>query len=273
MKASQAVFAKIRIETPENVAFRYELAGPGTRMIAYLIDFMILSVALAAINYLFLTVIASTSRYGGDPPTVVIAILIAINAILFLFGGYFILFEFLMKGMTPGKSMMGIRVIQENGAHASLQSIILRNIFRIVECHFPFQYALGAMILIFNPKTQRLGDSVSGTIVIKERKGMTAANYRWKQSDIVTVFKKEVSISREEFDYLIEYVRVFRNLDLETRNRISYKLAANLVKYHNLEQHDDFADLAVNLNQKSTEPVYKRAEAILKKVLDFYLQN
>ena len=91
-----------------------------------------------------------------------------IAAILTLLsGGYFIFFELLMRGQTPGKKSMKIRVIRDDGTPVTANEVLIRNILRIVD-FLPFGYALGAVVMFPNPLAKRLGDLAAGTIVVKE---------------------------------------------------------------------------------------------------------
>ena len=62
MTSISTAYSKIRIETPENISIEYELAGPGSRMTAYLVDFILLIAGISAIAW-FLTFLSTVSGF------------------------------------------------------------------------------------------------------------------------------------------------------------------------------------------------------------------
>ena len=90
-----------------------------------------------------------------------------------LYYGYFIFFEILWNGQTPGKRSVGIRVIKDSGRRLSALETIARNLLRIVD-QLPGFYALGVTVSLLNSRNKRLGDLVAGSIVIRERSGSRA---------------------------------------------------------------------------------------------------
>src|SRR5687767_2231715 len=77
--------------------------------------------------------------------------------------GYFLFFEWLWQGQTPGKRVVGIRVIRTDGTAVGFQSSAVRNIVRMVDA-LPFFYGLGFLIAASNAKHLRLGDLAAGTL-------------------------------------------------------------------------------------------------------------
>jgi uncharacterized RDD family membrane protein YckC len=91
-----------------------------------------------------------------------------IAAILFLvFFGYFIAFEAFWNGQTPGKKLLGIRVVRDGGYPLDLGGSFLRNLIRIGEVTLGF-YAISAVVSLLSPENKRLGDMAAGTIVVRD---------------------------------------------------------------------------------------------------------
>jgi hypothetical protein len=89
--------------------------------------------------------------------------------------GYFMVFEILWNGQTPGKRLVGVRVIRENGYPIRPVDAVIRNLVRIVDW-LPATYGIGVLTMLLNRRSKRLGDFASGTIVIREAaRGATAA--------------------------------------------------------------------------------------------------
>ncbi len=168
----------IEFETPENVSIQYELAGLGTRFVAWLND-IILLVGLMAVMLIVALIFTSFSVAGiiddlsglNSPEGKTQgaqAALYAIGLLLLLFGlgsfFYFGLFELFMRGQTPGKKSVSIRVVKADGFALDAGSIMLRNIFRVVD-HLPPLW----IVPLLSSKSQRLGDMAAGTLLIAEK--------------------------------------------------------------------------------------------------------
>ena len=78
--------------------------------------------------------------------------------------GYYVICEAL-TGMTVGKRMVGIRVVDENGEHLSLAAAVIRNALRLVDGFF--FYLVGAIFALASPRGQRLGDRAAGTVAVR----------------------------------------------------------------------------------------------------------
>ena len=97
-----------------------------------------------------------------------ILIALAVLAIFMLFFGYFIAFEWLWNGRTPGKRALGIRVMRDGGFPVDFTSSLIRNVVRILEFGLAF-YAISALSTLLSPQNRRLGDFAAGTIVVRDR--------------------------------------------------------------------------------------------------------
>lgn len=87
--------------------------------------------------------------------------------------GYFVLFEIIMSGKTPGKKAVGIRVIKINGSRISALDSCLRTVLRTVDM-LPFGYLLAIGIMFFERFNRRIGDLVANTVVIYDRSSRTS---------------------------------------------------------------------------------------------------
>jgi uncharacterized RDD family membrane protein YckC len=156
---------ELLIETPERVELHYILANIGNRFLAAAIDHIIqLLLAVALVLILGgLTKWDFFSAFG----TWVAAI--AILAMFAIYWGYFVLFETFWNGQTPGKRIMKLRVVREDGRPIRFFEAFVRNLLRIVDISPPFSYAIGVATIIFSPRSKRIGDLVAGTVVVKER--------------------------------------------------------------------------------------------------------
>jgi uncharacterized RDD family membrane protein YckC len=150
----------IRVVTPENIAFEYRLAGPFRRLPALIIDWVICATGF----FVFTIIVALTVGWLSGGLAVAIFV-VASFAIQWFYGG---LFETFMNGQTPGKRLTGIRVLTTEGQPINGMQAIMRNLFRGADL-FPGLPCLGLIVMTLNSRSQRLGDLVSGTIVVVEQ--------------------------------------------------------------------------------------------------------
>jgi len=157
------------LETPESVVVGLPIAGVGTRFLATLIDTAIIACILVA----FFIIIAIGSGLGSTAGYVVAGIGYVGLAVTFL--GYYIFFEIVWNGQTPGKRSQRARVIRANGYPVTPFSVLIRNILRLVDV-LPGLYTVGLICMIIDRRSRRLGDLMAGTIVVKEgREGSLAS--------------------------------------------------------------------------------------------------
>lgn len=154
------------IETPERVELHYVLANVGNRFLAAAIDHII-QIIVAVIIVLIAGSLTDWSLFDGVGGwTTALAVL----ALFALYWGYFVVFETIWSGQTPGKRIMRLRVVREDGRPVRFFEVFVRNLIRLVLDTQPaFSYAVGVISVIFSPRSKRLGDFVAGTVVVKER--------------------------------------------------------------------------------------------------------
>src|SRR5438045_2929261 len=95
-----------------------------------------------------------------------------IISLFLIFAGYFILFEWLWNGQTPGKRWLKLRVIRDDGRPLTLWKAIARNLLRIADAAPRFVlpvYSVGLIVIFLSGRDQRLGDMFAGTVVVRER--------------------------------------------------------------------------------------------------------
>jgi uncharacterized RDD family membrane protein YckC len=141
--------------TTEKVPLRFRVAGINSRLLAWLVDTGM--IALFLVMGLMLSVPLSLGRPG----------LAAALMSLWMFGvlfGYFLLFEWLWHGQTPGKRLVGIRVIDWQGTGISFTQSAVRNLYRLVD-GLPL-YGVAFVIASCNRENRRLGDLAAGTLVV-----------------------------------------------------------------------------------------------------------
>jgi uncharacterized RDD family membrane protein YckC len=161
---------KLTIETPEQIALEFPLAGVGSRFLAIAFDTLVQAVVIMSLAAVGLLV-----RWLFGPLVDLIRILSGswlFAILLFLafvvYSGYFAIFETLWTGQTPGKRLVGLRVIDASGRPVTAYAAILRNILRLVD-QLPGFYAIAIVSVLLTDRHQRLGDIAAGTVVVHER--------------------------------------------------------------------------------------------------------
>src|SRR5260221_3675834 len=156
------------INPPENGAFGYQLAAIGSRFLATLLDTLIIAL-LQIVIFIVVAVIANTLDHAALQNIFSAWAYAVIGLVAFIFyWGYYIFFEMLWNGQTPGKRWTGLRVIRADGTPITLSESLIRNLARIVDL-LPFAYGVGIITMFIDKQSRRLGDLAAGTLVIHER--------------------------------------------------------------------------------------------------------
>lgn len=157
----------LQVDTPENVIFGYEVSRLGSRGLASILDtgLLIALQVLAYMGYFLLDRLINIADII-DPTGVLIAI--ASSTTFLIFWLYFILFELLWNGQSPGKRWQRLRVIRHDGSPVNLASSVIRNLIRVID-FFPFFYSVGILSVFLNKQGKRLGDMAAGTLVIHDQ--------------------------------------------------------------------------------------------------------
>ena len=143
------------------------LADLGSRIVAGIIDYIIIGVVAIVLAILLLvpTVITEAFMMSRFRLGLFRGMFGIVVIMWFLWLAYFTYFEG-TSGQTIGKRVSKIKVMKENGSRCDLSSALVRNILRIVD-HLPFLYLLGIILIAATEKKQRLGDMLAKTIVVK----------------------------------------------------------------------------------------------------------
>ena len=158
-----------RLETPEAVTLAYEPAGIGSRSLAAMLDYLVVA-GMSIVIAIGSILLATFGEVGTR-----VATILGLSLAFVLFWGYFLLFETLWSGQTPGKKAMHIRVLKTTGYPISVVDSTIRNIVRIVD-FLPSLYGIGIVSMFISRQSRRLGDYAAGTLVVKERVALHAAD-------------------------------------------------------------------------------------------------
>ncbi len=234
-------FNKISLQTPESVELEFRLAGIGNRAYALIIDYLVLGFII--IIFLLFWIIMSFALSDLlinfiDQEQIQLWITAIMGLILFfIYIGYFIFFEVLWQGQTPGKRFVKIRVIADDAKPVRLQHAALRALLRPVDELF----FLGAFFIFLGKKEKRLGDWLAGTVVIQEGNRDKSNKFLVSKEAkaLATELKAIADFSQilpEDFVVIREYLQRRENMLPEARVGLSRKLADDLKEIIGLEK-------------------------------------
>jgi uncharacterized RDD family membrane protein YckC len=150
------------INTPEQVSLEFHLAGVGSRFMAIFVDSLI-QMAVFTILIFAEVLTFATMGVGGKWSMALLII-----ASFVVYWGYFALFEGLMHGQTPGKRVVGIRVVKDSGRGIKFSEAVTRNFMRLIDM-LPGVYVFGLACMLVSKEKKRIGDYVAGTVVVHEK--------------------------------------------------------------------------------------------------------
>jgi uncharacterized RDD family membrane protein YckC len=157
------------IDTPENIEFRYAVAGIGSRFLAALIDTLLIIVLQLVLSIMY-AVVMNNLPLNSAAESVLTGIVIVVSFVFFW--GYYLFFELAWNGQSPGKRAVRLRVVRHGGRPVTFVASATRNLIRIVDL-LPFLYVLGLLTMFIDRRTRRLGDLAAGTLVVKERQAVS----------------------------------------------------------------------------------------------------
>lgn len=216
----------IEITTTQNVTIDYELAPLRLRMLAFVLDLMILLVAYFLFVQLVLVLFGDTFFENMG-----LAMMVFLMPFL-LFFAYHIFFEIRNIGQSPGKMALGIKVVRLDGKDPEWSDVVLRALMHIVDSLFT-SGVIGAVLIKTTAKSQRLGDVAANTTVIK----IAGTSAQFRLQDILNIS------SLDNYTPVYPQVRV-----LTERDMIFIKTVLNRIqKYPNTAHHDVVEDLVSHL--------------------------
>ena len=178
--------------TPEGVDLKLQIAGSGQRFAALMLDFIFILIILIVGS----VVIGMSALASVDA-----AAIVWLLGFFLLRNFWFLLFELGPRAATPGKRIVGIRVVARDGGRLTVAAVTARNLVREIEIFLPFIFLVGlwgadgsdavgtgtvvlgalwtlgmGFFLLFNKDRMRLGDLIGGTWVVMAKPKRIAAD-------------------------------------------------------------------------------------------------
>ncbi len=219
---------QLTFETPERAVMALDVAGLGGRALAYLADLFVI--------FLFWVTALLVYSIAGDLLRRVQELSFGaqvLAVVLFFFTGwaYDVAWESAWGGQTPGKRLLGLRVVGRDGAPVSFVESLVRNLLRAVEV--PLAYAPGVLMVALTARHQRLGDLVAGTLVVKDRAydlsryaAAAPLDPRWA----ALRSRAAAALAPADFERLSDFLRRRSGLDPAARERIAQAVAGALAR-------------------------------------------
>ena len=224
----------LNIGTPENVIFGYDVAGIGSRFIAALVDSLIILILQGIVYSTLFLLLGRESLFERNNTTWLIA-LFSLIAFALLWG-YYIFFEMLWNGQSPGKRWSGLRVIRADGAPITLAESMIRNLVRLID-FLPVYYGVGVVTMFVNDQSRRLGDMAAGTLVVRDKETVTLSTlestaqepsllgFHFSEEDL-NMELPLAKLTAAEIQVAEEFLR--RRVSLPNRSRLARSIVASL---------------------------------------------
>ena len=193
-----------KVATPEGIELTLHLAGPVPRAMAWAID---LAIRLAIV----FAVMIGAMRLGPAGWGVVLLTAFFVEWLLPAW------FETAWRGQTPGKRMMRLAVLNDDGTPVRWPGALTRNLLRAVD-FLPLLYGTGLVAMLANRDFKRLGDLAAGTVVVYQPEKTTGAKQipeapaiapavaldLEEQRAVIDLAERSSTFTRERFEELAE---------------------------------------------------------------------
>lgn len=257
----------LQLTTDHNVPIEVELATVGQRLVAVLLDVVIM-VAYFVIMTLIMSVIFISSFNFDNYDEISVWQILFMIIVYLPFVLYTPLLEYLTKGQTVGKMAMGIRVTKKNGENAKFKEYFTRWLFRPIEFYIILSAQGGLLLLIASAffdiliasvsgSNQRIGDFMANTVVVRKN-----PNRSFSIQDVLAIK------SNENYEPTYTNVTMYTDEDMMlVKNTIS-----RVEKYRN----ENTKKLAISLAEKIAKDlqlpeVPEKRLKFLKTVLNDYV--
>lgn len=256
--SSKSAMAKRRdFITPEGVALNLTIASAGSRLAALVIDLILIGLTL-----LLFTIAAGFLLAGSRS--------LAVTGIIWLLGffvlrnGYFLGFELGKRAATPGKRLVGIRVVARDGGRLTADAVVARNLIRELEIFLPLTFlavdssegAVGGLMMVlgllwalclslflfFNKDRMRMGDLIAGTWVVDDQRR------KLKQTVMSVATDERLVFTREELSVygiyeLQELERIVRERDPKAMAAVAETIRGKIGRTSVQESDEDFLNV------------------------------
>ena len=214
----------IEISTTQNVTIKYELASPFVRLLALIVDLIIITITQLILAGALSSIISESYWY---------------TYLWVPFLCYSLIFESLNKGATPGKKVFGIRVMRVDGREIQFTDYLMRWIFRLID----ITMSLGTLAMFFalsSEKNQRIGDYMANTVVVvlkKNRRFSIEGLLKFENlSEYKVMFPQVLSLNENEMLLLKEVLNKQKAFNNDAHNLALESTAKIVAKRLNIDK-------------------------------------
>ncbi len=216
----------IGIQTTQNVEISYEIASVSDRVLAALIDYLILTAYIVGVSLLLRFLIF-------DPEFSEIEIVesafffIAFIGVLF----YDLICELSMNGQSFGKKAMKIKVVKLDGTEPSFGAYFLRWVLRIIDTTL-FTPVVAVLVVLINGRGQRIGDIAAGTTVVKltDRVKLSDTIFEAVEQEHVITYNEVSRLNESDIETIKEVIKTVKDADYTTATRLQEKLKTAIMQ-------------------------------------------
>ncbi len=203
--------SEFQIRTAQNISIKQNLAGIGQRVGAVIIDLIFLS-----IFYYFVFYLLSLTKFDKH-----LSAWAFVSVIMLPYFLYYPLVQYWNNGQSLGKQLVKIRIVKTDNSHPRLGDFLIRWIFRLFEVNMiP---GLGLIVMLFNDKSQRLGDMVAKTVVVAEAQKTKLGHsvFEELEQSYTPIFSQAANLSDKD-------AQLIKTVALEARKTKKYKILKSL---------------------------------------------
>ncbi|MEM7770194.1 MAG: RDD family protein [Cyanobacteria bacterium P01_E01_bin.6] len=227
------ILNRFSLRTPESVELEFTLAGIGNRALALCIDYplwlLIMTVGIFLWSFVSEQLIRLLVEWSGDADSVDLWLgAIALLIFFSIYVGYFVWFETLWQGQTPGKRIAKIRVIRNDGRPVGLAQSTLRALLRPID-DFPFLGIIGGALIFITAREKRLGDFMAGTLVVVDEQSVktSAVEVSEQASAVASILSQSADVSRllpDDFAIVRDYLQRRHGMVADAQRAVCVRL-------------------------------------------------
>jgi uncharacterized membrane protein SpoIIM required for sporulation/uncharacterized RDD family membrane protein YckC len=228
---------RVSIVTPDHIELDFELAGLGSRFLALLVDALLIFIIIIVLIIAAAVVGFGAIAAAGSASAGSWALAVAVFLYFVVMWGYFLLFEAINSGQTPGKKWAGIRVVRDDGLPAAWREAALRNLVRPADILPPPACLVGGLMIMFSKNGKRLGDLLAGTIVVTHNPRLEPSerSSRWGAAWIARVERgrsrqgimlEDTRVDARQIQIIERFLARRDNLPVLQRQTIGWRLAS-----------------------------------------------
>lgn len=210
------------------MALELPVAGLGSRVMAATVDVLFQTIAMGL-------GIAAAVSVSDLIPNEAMFIVLTVGGALLILAGYYLLFEGLWEGQTPGKRIVGLQVVTDLGQPITWRHVTIRTLFRVIDM-LP---VVGAPFILMTRRSQRLGDLAAGTLVVRRHRAPAPTPVDFqpnRERDQLAESMDTSGVSDADYALVRSFLGRRTSLTPEARAAVAAQIADTLTAHAGVEQ-------------------------------------